>query len=86
MTAAVGVGLGQPLNPIQILWINIVSDTFPALALALEPPEADVLGRSPRNPDLPIIEPKDFKRMFSESTAMTATSLGGYGYGLFRYG
>ena len=47
--AALG-GLPMPLMPLQILWLNMVTDTFPALALALEPGDADVMARPPRNP------------------------------------
>jgi Ca2+-transporting ATPase len=43
-------GLPLPLLPLQILWLNMVTDTFPALALALEPAEADVMRRPPRDP------------------------------------
>jgi Ca2+-transporting ATPase len=86
MTGAVGAGLGQPLNPLQILWINIVSDTFPALALALEPPETGVLSRKPRDSDESIVGKKDFREMLRQSGAMTVTSLASYGYGLSRYG
>ena len=44
------VGLPLPLVPLQILWINIVTDTFPALALAVEPAGRDVMRRKPRDP------------------------------------
>ena len=43
-------GLAIPLLPLQILWLNIVTDTFPALALALEPAGAGVMARPPRDP------------------------------------
>ena len=49
---AAGVsGLPLPLLPMQLLWLNIITDTFPALALAMEPPEVDVMQRGPRSPD-----------------------------------
>ena len=39
-------GLPMPLMPLQILWLNMVTDTFPALALALEPGDANVMERA----------------------------------------
>lgn len=45
------VGMPLPLLPIQILWINLMSDGFPALALSIEPAEADTMNRPPYPPD-----------------------------------
>ena len=48
-------GLPLPLAPLQLLWLNIVTDTFPALSLALEPADPDVMNRPPRRPDDEIL-------------------------------
>jgi Ca2+-transporting ATPase len=48
-------GLPLPLLPLQILWLNLVTDTFPALALAVEPSEGDVMRRPPRDPEEAIL-------------------------------
>ncbi|MDJ0790424.1 MAG: cation-translocating P-type ATPase [Acidimicrobiia bacterium] len=45
------VGLALPLLPVQILWINLVTDGFPGLALGVEPAEPDVMKRKPRPPN-----------------------------------
>jgi Ca2+-transporting ATPase len=44
-------GGGTPLTVMQLLWVNIIMDTFAALALATEPPEPHVMDRPPRHPD-----------------------------------
>ncbi|KKM10563.1 ATPase [Clostridiales bacterium PH28_bin88] len=49
--SAILAGLGSPLTPIQILWLNLVTDGPPALALGLEPPEKGVMDLPPRKPD-----------------------------------
>ena len=50
MLVAALVGLPMPLLPLQLLWINVVTDGVPALALVLDPPDEDVLQRPPRHP------------------------------------
>jgi Ca2+-transporting ATPase len=44
------VGIGAPLLPLQILWLNLITDTFPALALAVEPGDPTVMRQPPRDP------------------------------------
>jgi Ca2+-transporting ATPase len=55
MLVAALAGLPLPLLPLHLLWINVVTDGLPALALVVDPPEADVLRRQPRHPDEPML-------------------------------
>ena len=83
---ALAVGLGSPLTAAQLLWINLISDIFPGLALALEEPEPDILERPPRDSQQPIFSKRDYQRMAMESAVLTAGSMGAFGYGIWRYG
>ena len=49
------VGLPIPLRPVQLLWLNLVSDGAPALALGLEKGDPDIMKNAPRSPKEPII-------------------------------
>jgi Ca2+-transporting ATPase len=74
MLAAV-VGLPQPLLPLQILWLNLVTDTFPALSLAVEPPEDDVMRRPPRDPDKAILSRRFVRGIASYAALIAAATL-----------
>ena len=84
--ATMALGMGEALNPLQLLWINMVADIAPAMALALEPPEVDVLKEKPRDPNRPIIDGPDFQRLLRESLVLTGGSLGVYALSRLRYG
>jgi hypothetical protein len=45
----------SPLTAVQMLWVNMIMDTFAALALATEPPDEDILDRAPYHKDAPIV-------------------------------
>jgi Ca2+-transporting ATPase len=54
MTGASLLGLPLPLTAVQILYVNLATDGLPALALAVDPPEADLMRRPPRDPRVGI--------------------------------
>jgi Ca2+-transporting ATPase len=86
MFAAMGLNIGFPLNVMQLLWINIISDIFPGLALSMEASEAGVMEKPPRDPQAPLFSREDYRRMVGESAAIAGGALSAYGYGILRYG
>lgn len=77
IVVAGGFLLGAPviLLPIQILWINLVTDGFPALALGVDPPEYDVMRRPPRDLSLGILHAKRWMYMMIEGSIMGIATL-----------
>jgi len=75
-------GTPVPLLPLQILWLNLVTDTFPALALALEPAEPGVMRRPPRLPHAPILSRRFVATVGLYALAITGVTLAAYAWGL----
>jgi Ca2+-transporting ATPase len=86
MFACMALGLGFPLNVMQLLWINIISDIFPGLALSREEPEPDIMEEPPRPAGAPLFSNADFRKMALESAIISTGALAAYGYGISRYG
>ena len=86
VAGAVAVGLPTPLTPLQLLWLNLVTDIAPALGLAVEPRDADLMGRPPRDPSEPIIPWPMLRRVLAESGVIAGGALAAYGIGVVRYG
>jgi Ca2+-transporting ATPase len=71
-------GLGTPLSAAQILWMNLVTDSLPAIALGMERPEKEVLQTGPPDPRRSIIPPEMLWRICLEGLWMSALGLGSY--------
>jgi Ca2+-transporting ATPase len=82
----VASGMGEPLTPLQLLWINLITDIFPELALAVQPPESDVMHCPPRDPARPMFTGDDLARIGGEGTVMTLGALGAYFWARSRGG
>jgi Ca2+-transporting ATPase len=75
-------GAAEALTPMQLLWINLVSDIAPELALAVQPPDAEVLARPPRPPGKPFFSSSDLWRISAYGVVISTGSLAAYIYGL----
>ncbi|MFR7872850.1 cation-translocating P-type ATPase, partial [Peptoniphilus grossensis] len=80
------MNLPVPLIPIQLLWLNLVTDSFPALALGVERGEADIMNEPPRDPDEPILDTEIKITVAIQSIAITVATLLAYFVGLKWYG
>lgn len=86
LTLFVGTMLGYTvLHPVQILWINLVTDTFPALALGMEPAPADIMNRQPRDSKQSFLKGMT-ANLVTFGTVMTIETLLIFFLSLQRYG
>lgn len=75
-----------PLLPIQLLWLNLITDSFPALALGVEKGESDIMEISPRDPNEPILDKNMITGISVQSIAITLATMLAYLWGLKHYG
>ena len=80
MLFAAVVGWPLPLLPLHLLWINLVTDGLPALALATDPIDPDVLTRPPRRPQAELLD-----RAFLVLTLLTGFLTAGVALGVFAF-
>jgi magnesium-transporting ATPase (P-type) len=73
---AILLGITLPLTPVQVLWINMITSVTLGLALAFEPPEADVMRRPPRSPRAGLLSPYFLWRITLVSAILCAVTFG----------
>jgi len=83
-----GVALaeGEVLSPRHLLWINLLTDVFPALALAMEQPESGIMQRPPRAQTSPFFEQPEWLSIAAEGTFIAAGALASFLIGRGRHG
>jgi Ca2+-transporting ATPase len=86
VTFAGFLGVGNPLLPLQILFINIVTDVFPALALGVGKENHKLMLSPPRDPKKPVLEMKDWRRIVYYALVITICVLGVFWYGTSQLG
>ena len=85
MLGTVLLGLPIPLSPLSLLWINLVTDGFPSLALAAEPVEKDYLNNSIRPSPESFFDKKFMYEMYFVGILMTLLEVSVYYFGLKNY-
>ncbi len=83
MLFATLIGLPLPLLPIQILWMNLVTDGFPALALAVDSKSPDLMKRPPRRPDARLLDGGTLLAIGAQGVMLGAIALGAFAYSLY---
>ena len=83
---AIAAGFPSPLLPLQILWVNIVTDILPAIALIRDPAEPDVMRRPAREPREAMITWRFGRWMLMEGTLLALGVLSAYAVTVWRYG
>jgi Ca2+-transporting ATPase len=83
MLFATLIGLPLPLLPIQILWMNLVTDGFPALALAVDPKSPDLMKQLPRRPDARLLDGPTLLAIGAQGVMLSAIALGAFAYSLY---
>ena len=86
VSLAVSVGLPAPLLPLQILFLNLVTDVFPAFALGLGRGGASVMNRPPRDPAEPIIDGPHWRQIAVLGGVISAATLAAFAAALFGLG
>jgi P-type Ca2+ transporter type 2C len=74
MLAAAAAGRAHPLSPIQLLWINLLTDVLPALGLAMEPAAHGLMTQPPRNPGEAVIPATEFGMLARDAGLIAASA------------
>jgi Ca2+-transporting ATPase len=77
------IGLPVPLLPVQILWVNLVTDGLPALALGVDPTDPAIMKRRPRPPEERVVTRRRGLLMLTQGAFIAACSLGAYALVLY---
>ena len=85
MLAATLLGLPLPLIPMQILWMNLVTDGLPAIALGLDPVERDIMLQKPRNPREGVFARGLWKRILFSGITISMAALAIFVFSLWYY-
>ncbi|WP_051440509.1 cation-translocating P-type ATPase [Ensifer aridi] len=84
--AGTSIGMRAPFTPMQLLWINLISDVLPGIGLAMEPPEPDILRQAPKEGGSEILKGRELGSLTAQAAIMGAAAMTAGLFGASRYG
>ena len=86
MVVAILIGMPAPLMATQLLWINLLTDTLPAIALGMDPGDPDVMKQSPRSPNESFFAHGAAQRIIIGGAAIGLLTIGAFWFGYHEHG
>ncbi len=86
MLLAAAVGWPLPLMPLQLLWLNIMCEPLPGIALAIDAADDDVMRRPPRPPQAPLLDGAAWRHIAFVSLLQAAVAMAAFAWGIARGG
>ncbi len=83
---SIAIGFPMPLSPVQILWVNLVTDTAMVIPLGLEPGEKHIMRVKPITPTSPLLSRYIIFRIVLVAVTMASMAVGMYAFFNMRYG
>lgn len=79
------LGMPEPLKPIHLLWLNLITDSLPALALGVEPGEPGIMNQMPRKKTDPILNRSMFLSVFIQALGIAVANILSFKFALELY-
>jgi Ca2+-transporting ATPase len=86
MLGAAAGGLGEALTPLQLLWINLITDVLPGVGLAFEGSDPDAMRQPPESTERPLLGDNQVPMLLGDGALLTTGALAAGLYGAFRFG
>jgi len=82
MLFAAAIGWPLPLLPLHLLWLNVICEPLPGIALAIDPPDEDVMRQPPRDPKTPLLDARAWRHIGWVAALHATVALSAFAWGL----